>query len=158
MGLLSVPPNIIPLVLTMAYMTIAGINLNTATVVTFAISLGLAVDHTIHMMARFGEEIQEGATKRWPKGDNGEVPSKAIGLDDAVVAAARGTGRAIVVTTVTLCAGMLVLLLSSFVPVRQFATLLGITAMSCLLGNLVILPALLKVGWKPKGARSHAVD
>ena len=158
MGLLSVPPNIIPLVLTMAYMTIAGINLNTATVVTFAISLGLAVDHTIHMMARFGEEIQEGATKRWPKGDNGEVPSKAIGLDDAVVAAARGTGRAIVVTTVTLCAGMLVLLLSSFVPVRQFATLLGITAMSCLLGNLVILPALLKVGWKPKGARTHAVD
>lgn len=159
MGLLSVPPNVIPLVLTMAYMTIAGINLNTATVVTFAISLGLAVDHTIHMLARFGEEIHPKAGKKWPKGaERHAATGKAIRLDDAVVAAARGTGRAIVVTTVTLCAGMLVLLLSSFVPVRQFATLLGITAMSCLLGNLVILPALLKVGWKPKGARTHAVD
>ena len=130
-GLMSIPPNIIPLVLTMAYMTIAGINLNTATVVTFAVSLGLAVDHTIHMMARFLEEVRGGAT-----------------LDQALVASVRGTGRAIVVTSITLFAGMIVLFFTSFVPIRHFATLLGVTALSCLLGNLLILPALMKVGWR----------
>jgi predicted RND superfamily exporter protein len=128
MGLMSVPPNVVPLITTMAYMTISGIELNTTTVVAFAISLGLAVDHTIHMLARFREELARGKP-----------------LEEAIVGSARGTGRAIVVTSLTLFIGMLVLLLSSFVPVSQFATLIAVTALSCLLGNLIVLPALLKV-------------
>ena len=131
MGLLSIPPNVIPLVMTMAFMTLAGIELNTTTVVTFSISIGLAVDDTIHMLARFREEIGLGGTR-----------------DDAIMAAARGAGRAIVVTSVCLGGGMLVLLFSSFVPIRQFSVLLSVTVVSCIIGDLVLLPALLKLGWR----------
>jgi predicted RND superfamily exporter protein len=141
MGLISVPPNLIPLAVTMAYMTVAGISLNTTTVVCFAISIGLAVDHTIHMMARFQEERAAGHD-----------------VDNAIIGAARGTGRAIVVTSVTLFVGMCVLLLSSFVPVAQFATLLAVTALATLVGNLVMLPALLRLAVGRGVATSRNVE
>jgi hypothetical protein len=131
LGLLSIPANVIPLVLTMGYMTLSGISLNTATVVTFSISLGLAVDDTIHFMARFNEERKLKQS-----------------VDQAIMKTARGAGRAIVVTSLTLLGGMSVLLMSSFMPVQYFSTLLCVTVISCLLGDLILLPALLKLGWK----------
>jgi hypothetical protein len=138
LGVLSIPPNIMPLVFTLAYMAWAGIDLNTTTVVTFAISLGLAVDHTIHMLVRFKEALNRGYSK-----------------NEAIIDAGRGSGRAILVTTITLIAGMAVLLLSSFVPIHQFAVLLAVTAAACLLGNLVLLPALLTLFWHRDPKPSH---
>ena len=102
LGLLSIPPNLIPLISTMAYMVARGIPLNVSTVVIFSISLGLAVDGTIHVLARFREETERG-----------------LRSNAALIRAARGTGKAIVVSGVTLMAGFGVMLLSSFVPVRQ---------------------------------------
>lgn len=128
LGLLSIPPNLIPLVGTMGYMAIRGIPLNVATVIIFSISIGLAVDGTIHVLARFREE-----TKR------GLAPSPAL------VRAARGTGRAIVISSVTLMAGFAVLLMSSFVPVRHFGELIAVTIGGCLVATLIVQPALLKV-------------
>ena len=130
LGLLSIPPNVLPLVATMAYMAIRGIQLNTATAMIFAISIGMAVDATIHVLMRFREE---------------ERLAKSV--DDALIRAARGTGRAIVLTCVMLMAGFSVMLISKFVPVRRFGELIAVTAFGCLLGNLILLPALLKVGW-----------
>ncbi|MCA9565662.1 MAG: MMPL family transporter, partial [Myxococcales bacterium] len=131
-GLLSVPPNVMPLVVTMAYMAIRGIRLNTATAMIFSISIGLAVDATIHLLARFKEEREENPH-----------------LEEAMIAASRGAGRAIVVTCVMLMAGFSVMLISSFVPVRRFGELTAVTAFGTLLGNLVVLPALLKVAGGP---------
>ena len=45
-------------------------------------------------------------------------------------------------------AGMSVILLSSFIPVRLFAELLMVTLLGCILGDLILLPALLKLFWK----------
>lgn len=59
LGLLSIPPNLIPLAFTMAYMVWRGIPLNAATVIIFSVSLGLAVDGTIHVLARYREETRE---------------------------------------------------------------------------------------------------
>ncbi len=135
LGILSIPPNLIPLVGTMAYMTLRGIPLNAATVIIFSISLGLAVDGTIHVLARFREE------------------SAHLDREAALLQAARGTGRAIVVSCVTLMAGFAVLLLSSFVPVRRFGELIAVTVAGCLLATLVVQPALLAVagvGRSPK--------
>lgn len=137
LGLLSVPPNVIPLLVTLAYMALRGIQLNTATAMIFSISIGLAVDATIHVMARFREEAQ-GRTH----------------LDEALVGAARGAGRAIVITCVMLIVGFSVMLISSFVPVRRFGELIAVTAFGTLLGNLIVLPALLKVGFEKLGVRS----
>lgn len=132
LGLLSIPPNVIPLVGTMAWMAFRDIRLNAATVIVFSISLGLAVDGSIHLLARYREEIQRG-----------------LGRNPALVRAARGTGRAVVVSCMTLMLGFGVMLLSSFVPVRRFGELIGVTVGMCLLSTLVVQPALLRV-WGPK--------
>ncbi len=128
LGLLSIPPNLIPLVATMAYMVWREIPLNVSTVIIFSISLGLAVNGTIHVLARFREEMRTG-----------------IGREAALVRAARGTGRAIVISCVTLMAGFGVLLFSSFLPVRNFGELIAVTIGGCLVATLVVLPPLLRV-------------
>lgn len=127
-GLISVPANVIPLLATMAYMAVRDIPLNTTTVIIFSVSIGLAVDDTIHMLARFREERAEGCD-----------------IDEALRRAARGSGRAIVVTSLMLGAGMLVMLLSSFMPVRLFGELICVTLVACLFGDLLLLPAMLKL-------------
>jgi len=141
LGLLSIPPNLIPLVGTVAYMVARDIPLNAATAIVFSISIGLAVDGTIHVLARFREETGRG-----------------LGSNAALVRAARGTGRAIVISGVTLMAGFGVLLFSSFVPVRHFGELIAVTVGSSLLATLVVQPALLEVAGlgrkhKKRGAR-----
>ncbi|MCA9609830.1 MAG: MMPL family transporter, partial [Myxococcales bacterium] len=131
LGLLSIPPNIIPLAGTLAWMSMRGMHLNASTVIVFSISLGLAVDGSIHLLARYREEI-------------------SLGLDRnaALLRAARGTGRAVVVSCVTLMVGFGVMLLSSFVPVQRFGELVGVTVGMCLLSTLIVQPALLRV-WAP---------
>ena len=131
LGLLSIPPNVIPLALTLAWMVERAMPLNIATAIIFSVSLGLAVDGTIHVLARYREERGEGHS-----------------VDDALLRAAAGTGRAIVVSSITLMLGFLVLLLSAFVPVRHFGELVAVTVASCLVATLIVQPALLKVGTK----------
>jgi predicted RND superfamily exporter protein len=55
---------------------------------------------------------------------------------------------------VMLIVGFSVMLISSFVPVRRFGELIAVTAFGTLLGNLIVLPALLKVGFEKLGVRS----
>lgn len=145
LGLLSIPPNIIPLVLTAAWMTVRGIPLNIATVIIFSMSLGLAVDGTIHVLARFREETDAGRSGR-----------------DALLTSARGTGRALVVSNGTLSLGFGVLLLSDLVPIRQFGELIAVTGINCLLATLIVLPALLDVagtsGRRREAEASPAVE
>lgn len=139
LGLLSIPPNVIPLVFTMAYMAMRDIPLNAATVIIFSISLGLAVDGTIHVLARFKEETQERGMQSHP----------------ALIRAARGTGRAIVISCVTLMAGFAVLLLSSFVPVRRFGELIAVTVGCTLFATLIVQPALLQVAGVSRHHRAN---
>lgn len=127
-GLLSIPPNLIPLVATMAYMVWREIPLNVSTVIIFSVSLGLAVNATIHVLARFREEMRTG-----------------IGREASLIRAMRSTGRAIVISCLTLMAGFGVLLASSFVPVRTFGELFAVTFAGCLVATLVVLPPLLRV-------------
>jgi predicted RND superfamily exporter protein len=138
LGLISVLPNTIPLAITCAWMTLTGTALNTTTVVIFSISLGLAVDDTIHYLARYNEEQREGHHGR-----------------EAIRRAAAGAGRAIIVTTMILAAGLFVLSFSTFVPIMQFGVLLTVTVVACVFGDLLLLPALLAL-WGPERARMGA--
>lgn len=131
LGLLSVPPNVIPLVGAIAWMTIRGVPLNAATVIIFSISLGLAVNASIHIIARFREELARGFSSR-----------------PAILRAARGTGRSIIISFVTLMIGFGVLLLSSFVPVRRFGELIAVSMGLSLLATLIVQPAMLRIGFK----------
>lgn len=135
LGLLSVPPNVIPLVGALAWMSLRGIPLNAATVIIFSVSLGLAVDASIHIIARYREEVEQGFAWRV-----------------AILRSARGTGRSIVISFSTLMLGFGVLLWSSFVPVRRFGELLAVSMALSLLATLVVQPAMLRIGLKPKKA------
>ncbi len=97
--------------------------------IIFSISLGLAVDGTIHVLARFREETRERGLRAHP----------------ALIRAARGTGRAIVISCATLMAGFAVLLFSSFVPVRRFGELIAVTVGATLFATLIVQPALLQI-------------
>ncbi len=126
LGLISMLPNTIPLVMTFGYMGMAGINLNTTTVIIFAISLGLAVDDTIHFLARFREELDRRTT-----------------IKEAILYTYYGAGRAILLTSVLLVTGLMVLLFSDFIPTRQFGILTSITIAGAILADLILLPSLL---------------
>ncbi|MEE8408508.1 MAG: efflux RND transporter permease subunit, partial [Myxococcota bacterium] len=127
-GLLSMVPNLIPLAMTIGVMGYGGILLRTSTVIIFSVSLGLAVDDTIHFLVRYRRE-------------------RAAGLDveAAVVETMRTTGRAIVYTSFLLIGGFWILILSGFNATRDLGLLGGVTLLSALLADLVVLPALLSV-------------
>jgi hydrophobe/amphiphile efflux-3 (HAE3) family protein len=126
-GLISILPNAIPLVMTFGYMGLANIDLNTTTIIIFAISLGIAVDDTIHFLARFREELH----------------AHPDDVRTAILDAYNGAGRAILITSVMLLIGLVVLLASNFVPTRRFGTLTGITIFGAVLGDLFVLPPIL---------------
>ena len=134
LGLISVLPNIGPLVATIGYIGVRGYDLNVTNVVIFAVGLGLAVNDTIHFLTRFREELAVDPDVR-----------------NAILKAFRGAGRAIVLTTVLLVLGLGVLLTSQFVPSQRFAELVSVTLAGALVGDLLVLPAMLMLFWKPQG-------
>ena len=125
LALLAAPANLAPLVLTLGYMGWRGLELNAGNVIVFAIGLGVAVDDTIHFLARFREERQKSS------------------LQEAVQRTLMGTGRAILLTTILVLSGFAVLGLSSFLPTQRFAELMTVTMIGAVVGDLVLLPALL---------------
>jgi predicted RND superfamily exporter protein len=137
LGLITVLPNMAPLLLTVGYLVLRGYPLNVGNVIVFAISLGIAVDDSIHFLARFRQEIL-----------------RTTDIDRAIEKTCEGTGRAIVLTTLLIVSGLAILLFSAFVPTRRFAELAAVTMVSALAGDLLLLPALLKLFWRD--ARPHA--
>ncbi|MBM4356152.1 MAG: hypothetical protein FJ109_20565 [Deltaproteobacteria bacterium] len=131
-GMVSFLPNIFPLVATLVAMVVFGIELRTATVLIFSISLGIAVNDTIHFVARYNEEVQAG-----------RPPVEAVRLS------MRSTGRAMVVSTVILAGGFLVDVISEFVALRQFGYLASFTVVMALVGDMLVLPASLVLLAKP---------
>ncbi|QDT16484.1 efflux RND transporter permease subunit [Alienimonas californiensis] len=130
-GLIAMIPNLTPLILTLGYMRLRGLDLNAGNAIVFAVGLGVAVDDTIHFLARFREEVAAGRS-----------------VTDAVTGALAASGRAIVLTSALILAGLSVLLWSEFVPTRRFAELTCVTLAAALLGDLVLLPAALAAFWR----------
>ena len=131
-GLLAMIPNILPLMVTMAALGYLGVTLRTSIVIVFSISLGIAVDDTIHFLARLRAESRAGKS-----------------LDEAIRATCLGTGRAIAFTSVILCSGFALLTFSQFLPAKNFGWLSALTMVTALIGDLFLLPALLYI-FKPK--------
>ncbi len=131
LGLISIPATVLPLMMTAGYMAARGIPLNAATVIIFSISIGLAVDGAIHVLARFREEAADGRS-----------------TDEALRLAVGGTGEAVILMYVALALGFALMMVSSFVPVRRFGELVSVTVLICLFSTMVLLPPLLKLGWR----------
>jgi len=136
MGLIAVIPNAAPLAAAWGYIGLRGYDMNISNIIIFSIGLGMAVDDSVHALARFRREIAV----------DGDVTA-AIGRTY------RTTGRAIILTTIIIVGGMSVLLGSSFVPTRRFAELIGVTMTAAAVGDILLLPACLKLFWRPRRRR-----
>jgi predicted RND superfamily exporter protein len=132
LGLISIIPNIIPVAMTMGAMGLFGITLDTATVMIASVATGITVDDTIHFLNRFKHEVRAGAT-----------------YDEAITTTFRTTGKAAVITSLTLVMGFWCLLFASFKPTIFFGLLSGITMITAIFGDLFLLPASL-VTFLPK--------
>ena len=131
LSLISILPNIIPLMAAAAIMGFAGIKLRPSTAMTFSIALGIAVDDTIHFLARFRQELKK-------------TNDVALSISNSILS----TGKAIIGTTLVLCMGFFVLYFSELVPNHEFGILATIILIIALLGSLFLLPVLLNLFYK----------
>jgi predicted RND superfamily exporter protein len=136
LGLISVLPNVLPILLVIGLMGWLDIPINIGTAMIASVSLGLTIDSTIHYLLGY-----QGRRKA------GQTHAAALSATHADV------GRALTFANVALVIGFTVLSLSQFIPLVYFGLLVSITMLGGLLGNLVLLPALM---WDdtPPGANS----
>lgn len=128
MGLIAMVPNIVPIAITLAVMGFAGIPINVHTAMIPCIAIGIAVDDTIHYVSRFKREFAR---------DKHYVNSMFRTL--------LSTGKPIVFTSIILFCGFITLAVSNFSCNAYFGILTGITMISALLGDLIILPVLINL-------------
>ena len=133
LGALSLIPNMLPLVLTYGMMGALGWPLEPSSAMVYTIAVGVSVDSAIHVIARFVEERREGAV-----------------VDDAVRAAVLHSGRAVAITAVCLAVGFGVNVHSSSPDTSQFGRIGSIVVLAALASNLLVLPAMLKLGMAGK--------
>lgn len=126
-GLVALVPNLFPILVCFGFMGWFGVEISVATVLVACVAIGLAVDDTIHYLFRYNREFRLDPDRR-----------------RAVRRALLGVGRPIVFTTLTISLGFCVLLFSSFKPTITFGALMVLTMVSALVGDLVVLPALMR--------------
>jgi hypothetical protein len=125
-GLLAILPNVLPLVIFFGVLGWLGIDFNLGTSLIATIALGIAVDSTIHYMARLSREVE------------GEIDQAA-----AMRRTLQKVGLPIIYTTLALLFGFLTFIGSSFVPIQSFGLMTAVTLATALAANLLVLPALL---------------
>jgi len=101
---------------------------------TFSIALGIAVDDTIHFLARFRLELRK-------------TKDVSTSISNAILS----SGKAIIGTTIVLSMGFIVLISSELVPNSEFGFLATIVLFIAMLGSLFLLPVLLNIFYRYKG-------
>ena len=126
LALIALIPNLVPLVFIMAALGVMGADLQTSNIVSFTVAVGMAVDDTIHFIVRYREERLAGRDKSL-----------------AIQRTFQGAGQAIVLTSALLVMGFGVLATSDLTSTRDFGILASVTMTAAMLGDLLLLPAML---------------
>jgi uncharacterized protein len=127
MILISLVPNILPLIITAGLMGFFGIPLKPSTILVFSIAFGISVDDTIHFLAKYRQELKENHWK----------------IRKSVYASFREAGVSMFYTSVVLFFGFSVFTLSSFGGTVALGALVATTLLFAMLSNLILLPTLL---------------
>ncbi len=127
MILISLLPNVIPLILTAGMMGFLGIAIKPSTILVFSVAFGISVDDTIHYLVKYRQELQ---ANRW-------------NVKKAVYAALRETGVSMFYTSIVLFFGFSVFMISSYGGTVALGGLVSATLLFAMLANLILLPALL---------------
>ncbi|MDJ0850681.1 MAG: MMPL family transporter [Myxococcota bacterium] len=142
-GLISMVPNLSPVVLTLGIMGWAGIPLDYNKIMIAAVAIGIAVDDTIHLLSRYHHEFRV-------RGDYRE----------ALRAAVEDVGRALFITSAALVCGFMVFTFSVMASTATFGVLLAWTIVVALVADFLLMPALVLTfhPFGPEGSRAQAPE
>lgn len=132
-GILSMIPNLLPIMLVLSFMTIVDVPLDIFTVLIGSIALGLCVDDTVHFMHGFKAHLA--------KGDNAY---------QAVENTLFSTGKALVITTIVLFFAFLTYTLSGLKNMDTFGMLTAACIVLALLADFLVAPALMVLKYRNK--------
>ena len=127
MVLVSLIPNLIPLIFTASLMGYFGISIKPSTVLVFSIAFGISIDDSIHFLAKYRQEL---------KANNWNI-KKAISI------AIKETGVSMFYTSIVLFFGFLIFVASDFGGTIALGFLVSVTLLFAMLTNLLLLPSLL---------------
>lgn len=125
--IVSLIPNLIPLIITAGLMGFTNVPIKPSTILVFGIALGIAVDNAIYLLARYRLELKL----------SGQDLARSV--DKAV----REVSVGIIYTSVVLFCGFITFAASKFGGIRALGTLTSITLLVAMLTNLLVLPAML---------------
>ncbi len=125
-GLISMIPNLLPIIFIMGIMGFAGIDLNLTTMMIGSIAIGLVVDDTVHFIYNFKKYFNmTGDTRK------------------AIEETFMGAGRALLITSIILSLGFFVLMLASLHHMIKFGFFTGLIIIFALMADFIVAPALM---------------
>ncbi|GGH44744.1 transporter [Mangrovimonas yunxiaonensis] len=127
MIIISLVPNLLPLVITAGLMGVVGVPIKPSTILVFSIAFGISVDDTIHFLAKYRQELQ---ANHWK-------------IRKSVYGALRETGVSMFYTSIVLFFGFSVFTVSDFGGTVALGALVSATLLFAMLSNLLLLPSLL---------------
>lgn len=126
MIVIAISVNIIPMLCIAGIMGYVGIDIKVSTSMIFTIAFGIAEDDTIHFLSRFQIERQNGRTVLY-----------------AIKRSFLSTGKAMLLTSLVLCAGFVTMISSSFMSIYYLGLLLSLTLFIAVIADLCLLPIFL---------------
>ncbi len=127
MVLVSLVPNLLPLLITAGLMGFFGIPIKPSTILIFSIAFGISVDDTIHFLAKYRQELKQ---HKW-------------NIKEAVYLALQETGVSMIYTSIILFFGFGVFTVSSFGGTIALGVLVSLTLVFAMMADLILLPSLL---------------
>jgi hypothetical protein len=128
LGLVALLPNVIPVLATLGFMGLTGIELRVGTIVVFSLGLGIAVDDTIHYLLRYSKERALSGNYR-----------------QAIIRTNLTVGKPMVITSLVLVFGFLGTGTATFKSIWQMGVLNSFTIMLALVTDLLLTPVLLRL-------------
>jgi len=127
MVLISLIPNLIPLLFTAGLMGFFGIAIKPSTILVFSIAFGISVDDTIHFLSKYRQELK---ARSWD-------------ISTCIINAVHETGVSMIYTSIILFFGFLVFTASNFGGTVALGMLVSVTLLVAMISNLVLLPSML---------------
>ncbi len=129
-GLVAMIPNVLPVSVVFGMMGWLGLTLDIAGILTASVALGIAVDDTLHFICWYMSALRETASRK-----------------QAVLESIRACSSAMFHTTFICCLSMMPFMFAGFLPTQQFAKLMIAMLSGAVIGDLLVLPALLLSPW-----------
>lgn len=127
-GLVSLLPNLFPVIVPLGLMGLLKIPLTATTVIVSNVAMGMAVDNSIHFLARYRMETRKGRT-----------------MEEALRRTVVLSGRAIVISSLVIAGGFTIFLFSEFAANRYFGLLMAASMLVAPVVDLLLLPVLIRL-------------